>query len=131
MEDLLPIERAYLEAVQVRANDPEAALARLEALVAVFGGAPDASLTVLQQKASERCLGLAEKQLEQLSETVKEFNQEQRQAIRKQLERADKLAASDRPAAEQVWRRNRYALCGRELGQRPGEAGPGTTDSCQ
>ena len=104
VEDLLPIERAYLEAVQIRASDPEAALARLEALTAVFGGAPDASLTVLQKKASERCLDLAKKQIEQLSETVKKFNQEQRLAIRKQLDRADKLAASDRHAAEQVWR---------------------------
>jgi eukaryotic-like serine/threonine-protein kinase len=104
VEDLLPIERAYLEAVQIRASDPEAALARLEALVAVFGGAPDASLTVLQRRASERCLELAKTQVSQLSATVKKFNQEQRLAIRKQLERADKLAESDRPAAEQVWR---------------------------
>ena len=103
VEDLLPIERAYLEAVQIRASDPEAALVRLEALVAVYGGASDASLTVLQKRASERCLELAKTQARRLSATVKKFNQEQRLAIRQQLDRADKLAESDRSAAEQVW----------------------------
>jgi serine/threonine-protein kinase len=103
IEELLPVERAYLEAVQVRANDPEAALTRLGALVAVYGGEADSSLTALQKRASERCLELAKKQIEQLSSTVKKTNQEQRLAIRRQLERADKLAEADRAGAEKIW----------------------------
>jgi serine/threonine-protein kinase len=103
VESLLPIERAYLEGVQVRSSNPEEALARFEAIVAVYGGTSDPSQSEIQQRASERCLELAKKQVEQLGSTVKQFNQEQRLALRRQLERAGRLEATDRAAAEQIW----------------------------
>jgi serine/threonine-protein kinase len=103
VESLLPIERAYLEAVQRRASDPEGALVRFQAIVAVYGGTSDPSQTEIQQRASQRCLELAKKQVEQLTSTVKRFNQEQRLALRRQLERAGKLESTDRAAAEQIW----------------------------
>jgi serine/threonine-protein kinase len=103
VETLLPIERAYLEAVQMRSSDPEEALARFQAVVAVYGGAPDPSQSELQKRASDRCLELAKKQVEQLESTVKKINQDQRLALRRQLERASKLAETDRAAAEKIW----------------------------
>ena len=103
VESLLPIERAYLEAVRMRASDPEEALIRFQAIVAVYGGMSDRSHTEIQQRASQRCLDLAKKQVEKLTPAVKDFNQEQRLALRRQLERAEKLSGGDRPAAEQIW----------------------------
>jgi serine/threonine-protein kinase len=102
-EELLPIERAYLEAVQLQPSDPGAALARFEALVAVYGGTPDPALSPLQTKAVERCLRLARGQADRLQESVSKLEQEQRQAIQQQLERAAQLAQTDRQAAEQIW----------------------------
>ncbi len=101
--DLLPIERAYFEAQQVVARDPEAALAQFQAIVAVFGGEPDASLTKLQQAASKQTLELARKQAESLQRTVEQLKTEERMALKRQLERARQLATKDRPAAKQVW----------------------------
>jgi serine/threonine-protein kinase len=101
---LQPVERAYLEAVQLAAAHPEAALAKFDAIVAVFGGPPDPSLAGPQQRVREQCLELARKQIDQLGATVEKLNAEQQAAIRQELQRADKLAATDRAAAEQVWR---------------------------
>ena len=103
VESLLPIERAYLEAVQLRPIDPEEALARFQAIVAVYSGTSDPSQNEIQQRASERCLELAKKQVEALGSSVKKLNQEQRLTLRRQLERAGKLEATDRAAAEQIW----------------------------
>ncbi|HEX5104607.1 MAG TPA: hypothetical protein VFV87_12390, partial [Pirellulaceae bacterium] len=103
VESLSPVERAYLEAVQLRSTDPEAALARFQALVAVFEGPADPTQNNLQQRTSEQCLQLAKKQIERLEPTVKKINQEQRLAVRRQLSRAAKLAETDRGAAEEIW----------------------------
>jgi serine/threonine protein kinase len=104
VESLSPIERAYLEALHLRASDPIAALSRFQALVAVFEGGPDPTQNPLQRRTSEQCLQLAKKQIESLQPTVQKINQEQRLAVRRQLERAAKLADSDRAAAEQIWK---------------------------
>jgi serine/threonine-protein kinase len=101
--DLLPIERAYFEAQQLIARDPEAALARMQAIVAVFGNEPDASLNKLQQAAARQTLELARKQAEALEKTVEQFKSDERLAIKQQLERANQLAVKDRQAATQIW----------------------------
>ena len=103
VEALSPIERAYLEAVQTRLSDPEESLTRFQALVAVFEGPVDPTLNAIQKKTHQQCLDLARQQIERLEGTVKKINQEQRMSLRRQLERADKLAESDRPAAEKIW----------------------------
>ena len=101
--DLLPIERAYFEAHELAARDPDAALARFQAILAVFDAEPDASLTKLQQAASKQTLELARKQVESLQKTVEQLKTEERMALKRQLERARQLAAKDRAAAQQVW----------------------------
>ncbi len=100
---LTPVERAYLEAVQLRSDHPEQALARFQALVDVYGSSPDPELSLLQRKTSERCLELAGKQIEQLQETVATLNAEQRMALRRQLDRAGKLAEKEPDAAAKIW----------------------------
>jgi eukaryotic-like serine/threonine-protein kinase len=102
VEGLTPVERAYLEAVQLATTHPEQALARFQAIVDVYGGPADATLNVLERKASEQCLALAAKQIERLKETVATLNAEQRTALRRQLDRAAKLAAKDPSAAAKI-----------------------------
>jgi serine/threonine-protein kinase len=101
---LAPVERAYLEAVQLAATDPEAALAKYEALVAVFEGPPDKTLNAVQQRTSQQCIELARQQIERLRASIQKLNAEQRAAIRRQLERAENLSATDHAAAEKIWR---------------------------
>jgi hypothetical protein len=103
VEGLAPVERAYLEAVQLSTSHPEEALARFEAIVDVFRGATDPAESKLQQKASEQCVELAAKQIERLKETVATLNAEQRMALRRQLDRAGLLAGKDRAAADKIW----------------------------
>jgi serine/threonine protein kinase len=102
-EGLSPIERAYLEAVQLSATDPETALARFEAIVAVYGGSFQGQPKSLEQRSSAQCLELAEQQVARLGPAVQQMNAEQQQEIRRQLERAEQLARSDRAAAERIW----------------------------
>ncbi len=103
VSDLLPVERVYFDAQQLVARDPEAALARFQAIEAVFGGGPDPSQTKAQQAASERTLELARKQIESLQKTVEQLKTQERMALKRQLERAKQLATKDRAAARQVW----------------------------
>ncbi len=110
---LSPVERAYLAAVHLEATDPELALAKYEALVAVYGGPPDPALSSLQQRTARQCVELARQASQRLTRVVAKMNAEQRRAVRRELERADKLAAGDptdkleggdRAAAERIWR---------------------------
>jgi len=102
-EGLSPIERAYLEAVQLTATDPEEALARFGALVAVYGGSFGEKQKSLEQRNDSQCLELAEKQVARLRPAVQRMNAEQQQEIRRQLERAEQLAGSDRTSAVKIW----------------------------
>jgi hypothetical protein len=102
VEGLSPVERAYLEAMQLAATDPEDALARFEALVNVYSGPGDPGLSAIQRQESEQCLALARQQIERLRPLVEKSNAQQRLAIRRQLDRADTLAATDAAGAEKI-----------------------------
>ena len=101
-EGLTPVERAYYQAVQLAGHDPQAALARFEAILAVYGGsAPDKSDSA-DARNIERCLELAQQQVERLSDSTKKMNAEEQAEIRQQLARAEQLAASDPAAANRI-----------------------------
>lgn len=102
-EGLTPVERSYLEAVQLMSADPQGALERFQALVDVYGGTVDTTLSTLEQKTVEQCLELAKKQAEVLAADVQKINQQQKTAIRRQLERADKMAGTDPAGARRIW----------------------------
>ena len=63
-EDLLPVQRAYQQAVELAARDPEAALARLEALLAVFNLPDEPDTTDLEKTTRQHTLELAHQQIE-------------------------------------------------------------------
>jgi serine/threonine-protein kinase len=102
VEELLPVERAYLEAVQLAATDPAGALSRFKALIDVHSGPAEAGLTRVQQRASEQCLALAREQVERLGPLVEKSTAMERQAIRRELDRADTLAATDPAGAKRI-----------------------------
>ena len=101
---LTAAELAYLAAVQLENSDPEAARDKYAAIVAVFSGPPDPALNPIEQKTSQQCVELARRAAERLRGTVEKLNVARRRVIRQQLERAEKLSASDRATAEQIWR---------------------------
>jgi serine/threonine-protein kinase len=103
-DGLSAIERAYLEAVQLSATDEESALARFEALITVFDGPLDPAQSKLQQRANAQCLDLAREQARRLRASLAKITAQQRAEVRRQLERADKLAANDPVSAVGIWR---------------------------
>jgi serine/threonine-protein kinase len=103
-EALAPVERAYQEAVQLEESDPEAAIERLEALAAVFGGTNDSDLSDPARRATAMCLDLARQEIARLKPEVESLTADHRAAVERQLNRADSLAKSDRASAEQIWR---------------------------
>ena len=100
---ITPVERAYQAALQLANNDPEAALDQLEALLAVYGGAPETEASLTDQRTTSQCLELARQQVARLSPEVERLASEQRAAVQRQLDRAEQIAMADRPAAERIW----------------------------
>jgi serine/threonine protein kinase len=103
-EPLGPAERTYLAAIELEKTDPQGALAKLEALVNVYGGPNDEQLSALEQKTAQQCLELARKRIGRLQSSVAQMQADELAALEQQLERAAKLAESDRPGAEKIWR---------------------------
>ena len=104
LDSLTPIERAYLEAAALIAADPAAALNKFEALLAVFDSPADPELSPAGQRARTQCLELAHQQSAALKPVVERITAEQITALKLQLQRADDLAAQDRPSAIKIWR---------------------------
>ncbi|MDX1945048.1 MAG: serine/threonine-protein kinase [Pirellulaceae bacterium] len=101
---LLPVERAYLAAVQMAASDPEQALARFRALVDVYSGPSDPNLSSAEWRRVDQCLTLARQQSLQLAATIDKATAQERTAVAGQMKRADQLAQDNRIAAEKIWR---------------------------
>jgi len=102
-EGLLPVERAYLEAMRRAATDPHEARADLEAIQDLYAGPPDESLPPAQARATRSCLELVRQQIERLKVAEEEAQAADRQAVEARLKQADRLAATDRRAAERIW----------------------------
>ncbi len=98
-----PVELAYAEALRLASFDPETALAQFEALLVVFGDATSAGEREKSTKEPAECLELARKQIERLRPEVNRMIAEQRAALERELERADRLAETNPPAARPIW----------------------------
>ena len=102
-DSLLPIERAYLEALQLSTTDPAAAVAKFQALVDLFA-LETAAATPQEKRIIEQCVDLSRRQVERLGKSVAKMTAEQRSLIERQLERANQLAASNQTGAETIWK---------------------------
>ena len=103
-DSISPVERAYMEAVRLAASDPDAALARFQALVDVYGSAKEIGTKPLRQHTNQQCIDLARKQIERLQSANEKTNAEQRKLIQEQLARAARLQKTDSAAAEKIYR---------------------------
>jgi serine/threonine-protein kinase len=101
--ELSPVERTYQDTLRLAETDPELALERFEALVAVFDSSADTEPTEESQRTTSQCLELARQQIARLRPEVETLIADQRAMLQRQLDRADHLAATDQPAAQQIW----------------------------
>jgi serine/threonine-protein kinase len=95
---LSPVELIYLNATRMAETDPEAAAAKLQALIDVFGQQADVP------EETRRCVQLARQQLQELNERIKQSSRQQLVAIEQRLAQAENLRDSDPVAAEAIWR---------------------------
>jgi eukaryotic-like serine/threonine-protein kinase len=98
----LPVQRAYLDAVRLAESDPEKALARFEAIVAVFDGADGESEE--ETEANANYVKLARKQIEDLQANVQQLSAAQQKRIAARLDQADQLRSKEPESAAKIYR---------------------------
>ena len=97
-QELSPVERDYVEALKQVDLDPEAGMKKMMALVDLYGDAAE------QPAVTRQCLELARRKLEGLRKDVAVYNQEHRNGISAQLDRADALVVRDPKTSQKIWR---------------------------
>ena len=105
LRSLSPVERAYVSALTSSPNDSEETIERLHAFIAVFQTA--SSLSEMPSPTSspvEICVELARRRLKKLESEVEEINAEQVQVLRRRLDIADELDATDSERASDIRR---------------------------
>jgi serine/threonine protein kinase len=110
-QGLLPVERLYLQAQKNMTPDPATALLQFRAIVQLLEGDRDPAASPTDRRAAEQCLQLAEKQIAQLEKIVATTEKQQRLLIRRQLERATKLA-TEKPTEAAAIRQSIVTLFG-------------------
>ena len=93
---LLPIERAYLEAIHDSAQDPYKALTKLRALVDLYRDWKDSSGSV------GKCLELVRRQIEQLRQYAEKDKEESVKELERRLEQAEELHRTDPDTAKAI-----------------------------
>jgi serine/threonine-protein kinase len=97
-EKLLPIERAYLEAISYVRLEPERGMAKLQALIDLYAQRDDAS------GPTGQCLTLARRRLAQLRQEEAEHTGEQLDLLQQRLDAADQARSSDPQRAQAMYR---------------------------
>jgi serine/threonine-protein kinase len=97
-DNLLPIERAYLEAIGYERFSTEQCIAKLQALVDLYHSSAETA------GPNGDCLTLARRRLQQLKKNVETFAPEQLEIIQKHLDQADALLATDPKSAQAMYR---------------------------
>jgi serine/threonine-protein kinase len=117
--DLLPVEALYLEAMSTAASSPESAVEMLESLVALYGAdvprdgaAPTGSQPTAagrdgqsdSEERRQRCVQLAERQIELLHEKIAKQTEQQIAALRERMLVAAGISAGDPEDAGDMYR---------------------------
>ncbi|NLE40075.1 MAG: protein kinase, partial [Pirellulaceae bacterium] len=95
--DLLPIQRAYLEARNSLRIDPERGMAKLKALIDLYSHEADTS------GPTGECLELARRRFERLREESDRINKEMTELVDSRLEMADTLCATRPEEAKEMY----------------------------
>jgi hypothetical protein len=93
---LLPIERAYLEAINYASIDPDRGLAKLRALVELYRDRTDLS------GPAGKCLELARRRYERLSQQLAAASEDSREEIEGRLRRAEEIRQENPDAARSI-----------------------------
>jgi serine/threonine-protein kinase len=93
---LLPVEEAYLVAMQLERTSPEQAAADLKALIDLFGGDKN------MPEAADRCLDLAKRQLALLEQRMERRQKQHLEAISERLKHANAMVADNPQAARLI-----------------------------
>jgi serine/threonine-protein kinase len=92
-----PIQRDYVEAISLAGTSPDRAIAKLQALIAVYGYTPN------PPEATAQFLELARRKIKQLEEQSQREAPDRLAAIDSSLREAEKLRANDRANARAIW----------------------------
>ncbi len=111
-ENLLPIERAYLEALGYQHFSTEQCIAKLQALVDLYQSSAETA------GPTGDCLTLARRRLQQLKKNVEEIAPEQLDIIEKHLDQADTLLSTDPKRRPSHVSRGNRTLLRQTLGRR-------------
>jgi hypothetical protein len=94
---LSPVEHDYLEAMNLAGVDPERTVAKLQALVALYGSLPNAS------DRTSQCVELARRELQQLQTQAAKAVPHHQAVIDASLKRAGQLQESSPEQARNIW----------------------------
>ena len=97
-KQLLPIERAYLEAKNFAWLDPETGMRKLQALVDLYGRKTDVA------GPTGQCLELARRELDMLREELGKSSPDHLAMINDRLDRAEKWAESQPQESMAIWK---------------------------
>ena len=107
-QSLLPVEMAYLDAINCAKQDPSRAVAKLQALLDLFSPrTPQAGPKGRHKELAgptAQCLELARRRLKQLSEQMDRSVSTELALIQSRLDRADGLSTTDPDAARSIRR---------------------------
>jgi serine/threonine-protein kinase len=92
-----PIERAFLEATQLAAFDPDAAIVRLQAIVELYGSGE------LEDEQGVEFVEIARQELEALNAQLAAETIEQRKLLENRAKRARQLEQDQPQAARRMW----------------------------
>jgi len=107
-EALSPVGRIYRDAMALESTEPDIAVERLQALVAVFG-----SLQETPTDDAREVVELARRQLDRLAPIAAELEKKQREAVLARLAEADEIATTEPKAAAAI-RQGIVTLYGRK-----------------
>jgi serine/threonine-protein kinase len=93
-----PVERSYLSALGAARSDPEAGIAKFQAMIDLFGAVKDAS------GMNELCVQLAKKRLTEVRHQIEVQSREELHVVEERLHRADELQATDPDRAKTIYR---------------------------
>lgn len=97
-ENLVPIERDYLEAINYARLDPELGMARLQAIIALYNHRRDTS------GKTGMCLELARRRLDRLRRQLDQQTAERLALVQDRLELADRLLPTQPQRAREMYR---------------------------
>ena len=95
---LSPVERSYLDALNTARVDPEAGMAKFQAMIDLFESPKDVS------GPNWRCIQLAKRRLSEFRQQYEAQSQEQLDLVEERINRADELRKTDPQRAKAIYR---------------------------